>query len=313
MSQKDKNQLKMPLLQHSLPISSYQSLSKNQIFNKFYEIIPFKCPFCFTIIELTFEFVEHLSINHYFNIKIKHDKLREFSRDSVNGTTKRKMAFSSSLNEYEPMSKRRSSYTENLNLNETVQETKSDLNNSVIKSNDEPISEVKETPIEERINIASNVKPLLKINSLQKSEIISKIVYPVEVNINIDQEHANKIIMKQTENDEKKQDIESQNAIVIKKDMPVIKPKIISLIEKQVPQNNQKLNYQLDSVSCGLCALTFKYQSNLIKHLKKKHIKSGQKLCDKEVEKFMITNFNNNSIISTIVKDELKEKQVDIV
>jgi hypothetical protein len=50
----------------------------------------------------------------------------------------------------------------------------------------------------------------------------------------------------------------------------------------------------------------------LIKHLKKKHIKSGQKLCDKEVEKFMVTNFNNNNIISTIVKDELKEKEVDI-
>ena len=308
MSQKDKNQLKMPLLQHSLPISSYQSLSKNQLLNKFYEIVPFKCPFCFTIIELTFEFVEHLSINHYFNIKIKHDKLREFSRDSVNGTKKRKMAFSNNLNEYEPMSKRRSSFTETLNLNETVQEKKSDLNNSVIKSNDESISEVKETPIEERINIAPNLKHLLKINSLQKSEITSNIVYPFEVKINIEQEHANKM----AENDDKKQDIESQNAIVIKKDMPVIKPKIISLIEKRVPQNNQKLNYQLDSVSCGLCALTFKYQSNLIKHLKKKHIKSGQKLCDKEVEKFMITNFNNNNIISTIVKDELKEKQVDI-
>jgi uncharacterized C2H2 Zn-finger protein len=308
MSQKDKNQLKMPLLQHSLPISSYQSLSKNQLLNKFYEIIPFKCPFCFTIIELTFEFVEHLSINHYFNIKIKHDKLREFSRDSVNGTTKRKMAFSSNLNEYEPMSKRRSSFTENLNLNEAVQETKSDLNNSVIKSNDESISEVKETPIEEPINIAPNLKHLLKINSLQKSEITSNIVYPFEVKINIEQEHANKI----AENDDKKQDIERQNEIVIKKDMPVIKPKITSLIEKQVLQNNQKLNYQLDSVSCGLCALTFKYQSNLIKHLKKKHIKSGQKLCDKEVEKFMITNFNNNNIISTIVKDELKEKEVDI-
>ena len=308
MSQKDKNQLKMPLLQHSLPISSYQSLSKNQLLNKFYEIIPFKCPFCFTIIELTFEFVEHLSINHYFNIKIKHDKLREFSRDSVNGTTKRKMAFSSNLNEYEPMSKRRSSFTENLNLNEAVQETKSDLNNSVIKSNDESISEVKVTPIEERINIAPNLKHLLKINSLQKSEITSNIVYPFEVKINIEQEHANKM----AENHDKKQDIESQNAIVIKKDMPVIKPKITSLIEKQVLQNNQKLNYQLDSVSCGLCALTFKYQSNLIKHLKKKHIKSGQKLCDKEVEKFMVTNFNNNNIISTIVKDELKEKEVDI-
>ena len=316
MTQKDQNQLKMPLLEQSLPISSYQLLSKNQILNKFYEIIPFKCPFCFSIIELTLEFIEHLSINHFFNLKIRHDKLNEISNkdDSIHVSAKRKMPFKIKLNEYEPSSKR-VSYAENSHSNEIFQEKKSD---PAIKACEETITEIV-TLNEDCINITSNIKPLLEMNSLQKSETNSK--------INNEHEETSKIV-KQTQNESNflatktdvqlsKDSLESEtNILVVKKDIPPIKPKIISLIEKQVTQNSQKLNYQLDSVSCGLCALTFKYQSNLIKHLKKKHIKAGQKLCDKEFEKFMITNFNmnnnNNNIISTITKDELTEKHIDI-
>lgn len=202
MSQIKQNEHKMPLLQPTLPTSSYQLLSKNQILIKFYEIIPFKCPFCFTIIESTLEFVDHLSSNHFYDVKIRYDKLNKFSRDtnemalnyteeksSVKFSTKRKII---EKNKDEPVNKRQSLIKENSGLSEIF--SRKDTFKPLVEASDETIvvdeidKNLKTESVEqsgsknkndgdsnksEHTQITVNIEPLFKMN-IENSMRINK-------------------------------------------------------------------------------------------------------------------------------------------
>ena len=52
--------------------------------HRFYHSVPFKCPFCFTFKELPSDFIEHLAVNHFSDVKNLYErKLTKLTDDSI--------------------------------------------------------------------------------------------------------------------------------------------------------------------------------------------------------------------------------------
>ena len=276
--------------------------------HKFYQIIPFKCPFCFTFKEAAGEFIEHLTVKHYLDVKLGYDKLQLLTNNRLfNGVSAFKIgnkkddygdvSCNGNKNDYEPLAKRflySIKNTVDMNNNDSLFSQHQKIQDDQKNKNDVDIEDE-----DEEDDSANCTSSCCNANGddQQQQQSENDLDYQNHNNRLLQNNNGNKIF-----NVKSKCLTSIDNRFSNNHRIDFMPPKInsnrndalISPSPINKPQQQMlNLTYLMSSVSsmhCAICNRGFEYYSNLRRHIKTKH-----KIFGKEVKEYVIRHNNNNS------------------